>query len=253
MGEVVKTLDKKQDVRLPKIQENLFYIKENIGKLDRPIIIEFTGTPKSGKTTLVNNLQDMFVRCGIPVNKKRETAEYNPIEDKTIEEYNLWMIMELMKNTSEDLASHTPQIIIYDRGVLDRIPWIRTSVEDGSFPKEDVKAIEGLYSTKFMSKYKPITYGFYTSPEISILRKGKPGRLVNEKTLGMFNKNFTDSEGFFKRMSQRYTHIDTDEYQGRLSDFILDIMEKVTDDTKRTIEEQLKAKEVRTSNDDREI
>ena len=234
----------KTDVRLQRIQENLAYIKANLSKMDGPIIIEFTGTPKSGKTTLVTNLVDIFSRCGIPVNKKRETAEYNPIEDKTIEEYNLWMIMELMKNTSEDLASKEPKIIIYDRGVLDRIPWIRTSVEDGSFPKEDVKAIEGLYATKFMQKYKPLTYGFHTSPAISIFRKGKPGRLVNETTLGMFNKHFKESESFFKRMSQNYTHIDTDEYQGRLPDFILDVVDSVTKDTRRVIEDKVQKRKL---------
>ena len=229
---------------MARIKENVDFIKANIDKLDGPIMIELLGTPKSGKTTLVTHLQDIFSRCGIPVDKKRETAEYNPIEDKTIEEYNLWMIMELMKNTSEDLASKEPKIIIYDRGVLDRIPWIRTSVEDGSFPKEDVKAIEGLYATKFMQKYKPLTYGFHTSPAISILRKGKPGRLVNETTLGMFNKNFTASEPFFKRMSQNYTHIDTDAYQGKLSDFILDVVDNVTKDTRRVIEDKVQKRKL---------
>lgn len=232
------------DVRLKRIQENLGYIRANLDKLDEPIIIEFTGTPKSGKTTLVTHLQDIFSRCGIPVDKKRETAEYNPIQDKTIEEYNLWMIMELMKNTSEDLASKEPKIIIYDRGVLDRIPWIRTSVEDGSFPKEDVGAIEGLYATKFMQKYKPLTYGFFTSPEISILRKGKPGRLVNETTLEMFNRNFTKTEPFFKRMSKKFTHINTDEYQGRLNDFVFDVVDTVTSDTRELIEEKVQRRKL---------
>ena len=45
MGEVVKTLDKKQDVRLPKIQENLFYIKDGINYLvyDGETLSEVTG------------------------------------------------------------------------------------------------------------------------------------------------------------------------------------------------------------------
>lgn len=240
MESVVEKLGRQKET----IEENLAYIKENLGKLDEPIIIEFTGTPKSGKTTLVQNLQVLFEKAGITVNKKRETAEYNPIDDKGIEEYNLWMIMELMKNVSEDLSSKEPKIVIYDRGVLDRIPWIDTSVEDGSFPKEDVQAIHGLYATKFMSKYRPLTYCFNTSPRISILRKGKPGRLVNEETLTSFNGNLKKAEPFFRRMSKKYTHIDTDEYQGRLKEFIMDVAEKVTSDTRELIEEKIQRKKL---------
>lgn len=243
MSTVQREQVKKMDEQLGRIQDNLQYIRENLGKIDEPIIIEFLGTPKSGKTTLVTSLENLFNRNGVAVDKKRETAEYNPIQDKTIEEYNIWMIMELMKNISEDVSSKDPKVIIYDRGALDRIPWIETSVNDGSFPREDVDIIKGLYQSKFMSKYKPLTYGFYTTPETSIMRKGKPGRLVNQVTLTEYNGQFVAAEPFITARSEKYTHIDTDPYQGKLNSFITDIAEKVTTDTREIIRERIKEKE----------
>ena len=69
--------------------------------------------------------------------KRAETAEYNPIENKDIEEYNIWMYSELMKNLSEDMSDLTPRVVIYDRGMLDRLPWIDFSVHEGSIPQAD--------------------------------------------------------------------------------------------------------------------
>lgn len=44
-----------------------------------------------------------------------------------------------------------------------------------------------------MKRYKPLAYGFVTSPELSVFRKGKEGRLVNRKNVGLFNQ-FMEAE-----------------------------------------------------------
>ena len=231
-----------QEEQMARIKENVDFIKANIDKLDGPIMIELLGTPKSGKTTLVTSMESLFKKGNVPVDKKRETAEYNPIEDRTIEEYNLWMIMELMKNLTVDTASKEQKVIIYDRGLLDRIPWLDTSVHDGSFPAEDARYFKGVFGTKFMEKYKPITYGFITSPEVSILRKGKPGRLVNNETLTVYNNHLKASEPFLRRSSERFKMVRTDTYQGRLGDFICDTIADITTDVREVMVQRINAK-----------
>lgn len=228
--------------QMSRLIDNIKFIKENIGKIDEPIMVELLGTPKSGKTTLVTNLESALKKGEVPVDKKRETAEYNPIEDKTIEEYNLWMIMELMKNLTVDTASKEPKVIIYDRGLLDRIPWLDTSVHDGSFPAEDARYFKGVFQTKFMEKYRPITYGFITSPEISILRKGKPGRLVNNETLTVYNAHLKAAEPFLRSNSEKFKMVNTDVYQGRIGDFVVDVMADITTDVRDVLVERINAK-----------
>ena len=98
-----------------------------------------------------------------------------------------------MRNLSEDMSDSTPRVVIYDRGMLDKLPWIDFSVNDGSIPTADAFLLKQLFSSEFMKRYKPLAYGFVTSPELSVFRKGKEGRLVNRKNVGLFNQ-FMEAE-----------------------------------------------------------
>lgn len=189
MGEVLERITEQAN----KITDNLKYIQENISKREGPIFVELIGTAKSGKTTLLNSITELLTRHEVPVQKRAETAEYNPITNKDLEEYNIWMYSELMRNLSEDMSDPTPRVVIYDRGMLDRLPWIDFSVNEGSIPSRDAFLLKQLLSSEFMKRYKPLAYGFVTSPELSVFRKGKEGRLVNRKNVGLFNQ-FMEAE-----------------------------------------------------------
>ena len=228
---------------LSRIARNLEQIKQDLPSIDGPVFVELIGTPKSGKTTLLKQFKKLFDTSRIPICIKQETAEYNPIEDKDIEEYNIWMYMELMKNLSEDLSDKTPRIIIYDRGILDRLPWLDFSVRKGNISSKDNELLKKLYETEFVQKYKPLSYVLFTSPEISIERKGKPGRLVNNINITVFNKCLKDSIQKIKDLSCMTTTQETDGYQGKLSEFIIDMNEKVTHDLSEIIRER-KQKEI---------
>lgn len=226
--------------KINSIQNAVAYLKSNLSKTDCPIFIELIGTPKSGKTTLVNAMKNLLEKSGIPVTVRRETAEYNPIQNKNSEEYNIWMIMELIKNFSEDLINNPGKIVIYDRGLLDRIPWIDYSVQTGSISKKDSEIIKKLYETDLLKKYNPLAYGFITSPEISIKRKGGEGRLVNKNSLKMFNEHFANQQDFIKAHALEYHKYQTDSYQGKLPDFITDVTSNMLQDSCRLISEKIK-------------
>ena len=223
-----------------KIENNLNYIKENISKNKGPIFIEFIGTAKSGKTTLLNNITKLLTNNGIPIQKRTETAEYNPIENKDIEEYNIWMYSELLKNLSEDMSNQTPRVVIYDRGMLDRLPWIDFSVNDGSIPSQDALILKQMFNSELMKKYRPLTYGFVTSPELSVLRKGREGRLVNKRNVMLFNKYMEEEKENIRKGAEKYKIIETDPYQGNIKMFIMDLTEMMMEDIKENIQIQNK-------------
>lgn len=227
-----------------RIEENLEYIKSNIGKMEGPIFVELIGTAKSGKTTLLNNMTALLTKNGVPMQKRAETAEYNPIENKDIEEYNIWMYSELMKNLSEDMSDFTPRVVIYDRGMLDRLPWIDFSVHEGSIPQTDSAILKHLFESEFMKRYKPLTYGFITSPETSVLRKGREGRLVNLKSVKLFNDCMAQEDKAISAGSGKYNKIETDRYQGYLKEFIMDFADRMTSDVRDIIQERIAEKQV---------
>lgn len=227
-----------------RIEGNLEYIKSNIGKMEGPIFVELIGTAKSGKTTLLNNMTALLTKNGVPMQKRAETAEYNPIENKDIEEYNIWMYSELMKNLSEDMSDLTPRVVIYDRGMLDRLPWIDFSVHEGSIPQTDSAILKNLFESEFMKRYKPLTYGFITSPETSVLRKGREGRLVNLKSVKLFNDCMAQEDKAISAGSGKYNKIETDRYQGYLKEFIMDFADRMTSDVRDIIQERIAEKQV---------
>ena len=224
--------------RLSKIQtidRILDEIREKVIKSDKPLFIELIGTPKSGKTTLKNAIQNAFAKKEIPIITRRETAEYNPIP-KESENYNFWMILELMKNISEDLSNGKGKVVIYDRGLIDRIPWMKSDISQRKMSQEDYKRIIDMYQSNYLRGYKPITQVFFTSPELSILRKGSEGRFVNNRILTTYNSILKQELNMVRSMSARANITVTDQYQGKIEDFIIDQISDIARDLKLEID-----------------
>ena len=197
--------------KIEKISSNMHKIKEKLTPDTSPIFVELLGTPKSGKTTLLKNLRGLFSNNDIEIFTRRETAEYNPVA-KDAREYNLWMVLELFRNLSEDISNKQGKIVIYDRGILDRLTWLERAVETGEMSKAEIDKIRALYELEAIKNgYRPITLGFITTPELSA---------QNEIEKNSFTNSLTR----------------TDTYQGRLEEFILDISSKLTDEIINSLE-----------------
>lgn len=227
--------------KLEEIDRTLEEIKGEVTGSDKPLFIELIGTPKSGKTTLKNAIQNAFDKKGIPVITRRETAEYNPIP-KSSEHYNFWMILELMKNISEDFANAKGKVVIYDRGLIDRIPWMKSDISQGKMSQEDYGRIIEMYQSNYLKGYKPITQVFFTSPQLSILRKGSEGRFVNNRTLITYNSILNQELDTVRNMSSRTNITVTDQYQGRIKDFLIDQMAEISRDLKGEIDKKVRVK-----------
>ena len=91
----------------------------------KPLIIEFTGTPNSGKTTLLKILPEVFSTMGINVEVMQEDAELVPrtIPKKTWIR-NMWITLGQMQSLLEASVS-TADIIFLDRGYFDALFWAK--------------------------------------------------------------------------------------------------------------------------------
>lgn len=222
----ISKTDMKQ--KIDTISRNMQRIKARIDDDTPPIFVELLGTPKSGKTTLLKNLKGLFHNNGLEIFTRRETAEYNPVE-KESKQYDLWMVLELFKNLSEDISNKQGRIVIYDRGIIDRLTWLENAVGSGEISREDLSRINGLYNLESIRKgYKPITLGFLTSPELSVKRKESEGRYVNVRTLSAYNRILLRSQERISELSSSYSLTSTDDYEGRLQDFILNMSSDLT-------------------------
>ena len=91
----------------------------------RPLLIEFCGSPKSGKSTTINSLNIFLKRNGFKTILLTERASICPIENKIHPFFNIWTlssaVAEIIKNI--DLGKDKIDIIISDRGLFDSLCW----------------------------------------------------------------------------------------------------------------------------------
>ena len=94
----------------------------------KPIVIEFAGVPKAGKTTTLNQVQAFLKRCGFRTEVVVERASVCPIRDKKHANFNIWTscttLAQLLENTQEPPRSDDPHILFLDRGIFDSICWL---------------------------------------------------------------------------------------------------------------------------------
>jgi len=65
-------------------------MKESLEEYSRPFVIEFCGTPKSGKSTAVDTISRFFRRQNLRVAVVTERAEICPINNKKDIRFNVW-------------------------------------------------------------------------------------------------------------------------------------------------------------------
>jgi len=94
----------------------------------RPVVIEFAGLPKAGKTTAVNTIYSFLKRCGFSVKVVVERASVCPIRDKRHATFNIWTasttLAQLLEYTQDPPKPDDPDILILDRGIFDSICWL---------------------------------------------------------------------------------------------------------------------------------
>lgn len=97
--------------------------------LRKPIVIEFSGCPKAGKTTVLGQVQAFLKRIGFRTQIVVERASVCPIRDKRHSNFNIWTacttLAELLEKTQDPPRQDDPEILILDRGLFDSIAWLR--------------------------------------------------------------------------------------------------------------------------------
>ena len=91
----------------------------------RPIVIEFCGSPKAGKTSCISALSMFLRRNGFRVKVLVERASVCPVGNKYDPLFNVWTICSALAELSETI-SNSPKdydVVILDRGLFDALCW----------------------------------------------------------------------------------------------------------------------------------
>ena len=197
----------------------------------RPITIEFTGPPNSGKTTLIHNLAKSLQEKGFSVKVMQEDAELVPkaIPKKTWAR-NAWITFGQLQSLIE-IPYSDAQIILLDRGYCDALFWSKFLRLQDACSQEQSDSLYGILqemNTQF-NLLPDWLFIIDVSVEESIKRRYALGGeiiLTNEDFISLYKSELDE---FYKGITSFQWYLDTtnlqisDVYELALSK-ILDIM-----------------------------
>lgn len=155
--------------------------------LQKPYIIEFSGTPRTGKTTLINNLYDFFKKGGFNITLIEEfttSKYYKERFSPKISKLSKWNSnMAIVEEVAVQLLNATSlkdDIVLIDRSINDRQIWNYRIFKRGLVTKP-------IYLEK-VEEYKKISKNCidalvvsYASPDISLKRDYQNSLALEER------------------------------------------------------------------------
>lgn len=175
--------------------------------MKRPLVIEFSGLPNSGKTTLLRNMDKLCECNNVNAVIMQEPAELLPkIVPKGIIAQNLWITLETLQKSLELTYMTDVDFILLDRGFYNQLFWATMYTEKD--------AAYSAYIADFMKKFaemynvKP-DYLYIVDVEVdeSIRRRmatGEPVTFSKKDFLINYKKEF---EKFYKKLILNFTLI----------------------------------------------
>jgi thymidylate kinase len=157
------------------------------------VFIEFAGTPRAGKTTVLTHVRDTLSRHGMNVRVITEAAAECPIQKSPDKwSFNVWTactaLLRMLEAREEDA-----QVTLVDRGLFDSLCWIDWFVARGVVSQRDRRRIDDFLLSPMWRSLLGCVVVMTVSPGKALEREARlrPGRaegkVVNDRTLRDFN------------------------------------------------------------------
>lgn len=177
--------------------------------LEKSFVIEFSGTPRTGKTTTINNLYDFFKKGGFSISIIEEftTSKYfkevfkQKYKDSNKLDSNLAIIEETVKQLQDEINTNK-DIIIVDRSINDRQIWnyIRYKKNDMDTKMYNELQLKYKEISKELIDVLVITY----ADPITSLKRDYNSSLALEKRSFLNNENITEYNDSVKDLKELF-------------------------------------------------
>lgn len=151
MEEYKKYFEKHQELlsALENLHQKKYRLKRTLRETPNvsPFVTEFSGLPRTGKSSSVDRVYNFFKQAGINIARTTEPAQIikesmtnEEVSRMTNLEFN-HKTLEISKKELNRIIAQKPEIIIQDRGVIDNYFWYQMMYEDGTI---DITSFEKL-------------------------------------------------------------------------------------------------------------
>lgn len=158
--------------------------------LQKDVVIEFAGMPKSGKTTTLDVVAHYLRRNSLSVSEFHGGGRYAPIDKRNIGELNIYLACEavryLLSIGQRDCA---PRVHLMDRGVIDRTIFTMALNSLERLSDQQYDSLGRLMSLTEVTRRLDMAFLFVTSPQKSLEREAfnkltsRDGRVMNTPLL----------------------------------------------------------------------
>jgi predicted ATPase len=166
----------------------------------KPVVIEFAGTPKAGKTTTLSSVSAFLKRTGFKVEVVIERASVCPIRDKKHSNFNIWTacttLAQILEKTQIPPRVDDPEILILDRGLFDSIAWLEMMERLARIRREEREVAERFLLLPDWRKRVSGVVVMTASPTDAMAREqgdlpveGSTGSIMNQAVLEQFRHN----------------------------------------------------------------
>lgn len=201
------------------LEEKTKRVHPHLKYAPRAFVIEFAGTPKSGKSTAVEAVRHFLSRHQFRVHVLTERAAVCPIPMKGHLFFNTWcaatMLAELLANIETDT-----DIIIVDRGIVDALVWLQLQQQRGELTKGEAETIESFLlldrwrSLIDMSVVMSVDASAAMRREVGQRITRIPGSIMNPDVLSAITGSVRTSVRKYKSKFPQILSIDTSKSKG---------------------------------------
>ena len=199
----------------------LGYLESN--PMERPVFVEFSGTPKSGKSTCIDIVSHFFHRVGFNVLAPTEGASKRTpyfLKDDWVA-FNTWSASYALTHILEGLYhSDKYQLAILDRGLFDALAWFQLLESNNEISGEVRETIQNfLLVENWRSKIDSV-FLFTADPNTSMDRENRDklideqGRAMNPQALVRLNLAYERVREVHGNKFRNFDPIDTSNSKG---------------------------------------
>jgi predicted NUDIX family phosphoesterase len=213
------------------------------GVVKRPLIIEFSGLPKAGKTRTISILELFLKRNGFKVDVFIERASIAPIRTKGHLNFNTWVSCASLQGMLEAMSKPELDVFILDRGLFDALVWTHWLAQTGKITSEEEEACYRFFAMSRWTDLVDLVLLMTCDPATSIAREysnqltTKRGTIMSEETLRQINRSINATKEVHGSRFKAIEHLDTTSAESR--ETAVKITEKALDVLTNFVDEKI--------------
>ena len=205
------------DDQLKKLEQKARDLKSELS-LERPVFVEFAGTPKSGKSTSIEIVNHFFRRVDFKVLAPAEGASKRTpyFLKQDLVAFNAWSASYALNQILEGrYGSDAYELVILDRGLFDACTWFEFLRIRGRVSDQECSAIQEFLLLERWREIVDIVFLFEADPDTALKRENADkliaefGTTMNPTFLEQLNRAYQTTREKYADQFNRFHVINT--------------------------------------------